>query len=118
MNCGKEDWERERAMLSEMHSDGSEAKPSSSKRSSTNLLPPTAEMPAGPGALAAVVGAHPGAPAARGKPLGCSGWHQAALPERGWEKLRAGKGSGPLASPLACTEWPGGGELDRTQKGH
>lgn len=51
MNCGKEDWEREQAMLSEMYRDGREGKPSSSKRSSTSLLPLATEKLAGPGAL-------------------------------------------------------------------
>lgn len=89
MNCGKEDRERERAMLSEMHSDGIEGKPSSSERSTTNLLLSRCQEAGGTGSAAAGIGARFGVPAVHEKPLGHSRWHQALLWEQGWERLGA-----------------------------
>lgn len=99
-------------MLSEMYRDGREGKPSSSNCSSTDLLPLAAEKPAGPGVLRQPFRLVP-------EPRLCAGSPSAAADGIGQRcRSRAGKGLGPLVSPLACTEWPGGGELDGTQKGH
>ena len=87
-------------------------KPSSSKRGSTNLLPPRCREASRTGRAVAATRACPRAPALCGNP--------SARADGIGPRCRsgAGEGSGPPVSPLACTEWPGGGELDGTQKGH
>lgn len=102
VNCGKEDWERERAMLSETQRERKQGKPSSS----TNLCLLAAEKPAGPGALPWRFG--PVREAPRPQRLASDNAAGAGL----------GKAPGRPSLPLACTARPGGGELDGTQKGH